>query len=123
MQLTRILRVDLEGDGVDEVLLAASYSASGDLLPSTAAGDYSLVALRTLVGGAVQTTIIDQDIYLTAAEFAAPTEFALRGVADLNGDGTLEVLVDYGYYEGNGLTVYAVAGSAVTAVLGAGCGA
>ncbi len=123
VQITRIIRIDLDDDGVDEVLLSATYQANGDLMPGTEAGDYSLVALRTVVAGEVQTTIIEQDIYPEAAEFAAPTKFTLRGVADLNGDGRLEVLIDSSYYEGGALAIYDINGPAVTNVLGVGCGA
>lgn len=122
VQITKILRVDLNADGVDEVLLTATRFTPGDSLPTAAAGDYSMAALRTVVNGAVQTTIIDQNIFPEAAEFAAPNTFTLRGTADLNGDGVLEVLVDSQYYEGAALIVYAVDGPQVTPVLGAGCG-
>jgi len=121
VRITRILRVDLNADGVDEVLLTATRYTTENA-PTAAAGDYSIVLLRTLVNEVVQTTVIDKDIYPAAIEFAAPLTFTLRGTADLNGDGVLEVLIDSDYYEGGSLQVYAVDGPQVRLALQAGCG-
>lgn len=120
--LTRIIRADLDGDGVAEVLLAATRSANGGTLPSVAAGDYSLIALRTVVNGKVETTLLTKEISLEAVDFAAPNTYELRGLADLNGDGRLEVIVDSGYYEGAGVGVFEINGTKSEMVLGEVCG-
>ena len=43
-------------------------------------------------------------------------------MADLNGDGRMEVVVDAAYYEGVFISVYDVLGAEPKIVLGTGCG-
>ena len=53
VKITRIVRVDLDGDGEEEVLISATnYGRQRDGIPSAAgAGHYSFVAVRRVVGG------------------------------------------------------------------------
>jgi hypothetical protein len=125
VRLTRVLRVDIEGDGTDEVLIGAhrfDYATA-------AAGDYSLVVLQKVVKGKVVTIPIAENIYpVTQKPYPAPQEpispyeYTLLGTFDLNGDGRLEVIVPYIYYEGNGVEVFAINGTNVQSVLWGGCG-
>jgi hypothetical protein len=50
VRLTQVIRVDLEGDGSEEVLVSATHYAKG-LSASASPGDYSLVFLSRLVKG------------------------------------------------------------------------
>lgn len=105
--LTEVMKVDLEGDGVDEVLLSATKSSS-PTLPPVAAGDYSLVVLRQVVNGALQTTILQIETYPKAVELAYPFTYRVVGTYDLNGDGRLEVVTAGSRYEGFSATVFEV---------------
>jgi hypothetical protein len=49
--------------------------------------------------------------------------YDLAAVLDLDGDGTLEVVVSWLYYEGSGLEAYEIGSEGVTRVLNGGCGA
>lgn len=120
--LKQVLRVDLEGDGVNEVLVSATHYAGG-LSPSAQAGDYSLVYLRKVVRGQVQTTILEDDYYPQAVEFAAPSQYKVNALVDTNGDGVLEIVIYGEYYEGAWSSVYRVRGTQVEEVLSCGCGA
>ncbi len=85
--------------------------------------------LRHVTGGEAETVLVRGDVvteveagannfpggYLSAADLVA--------VADLDGDGWLEVVVGTRYYEGSGVAVYAWDGDAIDDVLVAGCGA
>ena len=53
INLTQVVRTDLEGDGVDEVIVAASTMPDDPL--DTAAGDYTIVYLRKVLDGEVET--------------------------------------------------------------------
>jgi hypothetical protein len=108
------------------VLVSATYCASGfegSPSPSAEAGDYSIVFLRKVLSGTVETRVLAADVYSRAAEFVAPAEYKIKGVLDLNGDGTMEVVVYGRYYEGHWSTVYQVKGTQVEEVLTCGCGA
>jgi hypothetical protein len=118
VQVRQVLRADLEGDGADELIVVASRLA--ELRTTIAAGDYSLVAI-VRPGG--QSAKVVGESYAEAAEFAASLEFTVPALLDVNGDGSLEIVVEWTYYEGGGVQVFDVAGGQVREVLGAGCGA
>lgn len=122
VRITQLLRVDLDGDGVTEVVLTAS-SYVESVQPSAKAGDYAFVLLRKVVNGTVQTTLLDGDFHPQAVEFGAPSDFNVTAIADLNGDGNMEIAVHGEYYEGAWTTIYEVKGSQVNEVLTTGCGA
>jgi hypothetical protein len=123
--IDRVTRADLEGDGVDEVLIEASLHAEDSLL-GRAGGDYSVVLLRRLHDGEVETVLVRGDVvtedevraehyggYLNASELLA--------IADLDGDKWLEVVVRTRAYETSGVAVYAWDGEAIDDVMVAGC--
>ena len=126
VNITKVVRVDLEGDGVDEVIINATRVNrwdEGSITPDAQAGDYSLVLLRKLINRKVQTVILAEEYHVKAARFSAPNEYDLSAVLDLNGDGIMEIVVDGAYYEGSWKTVYSIQGIKVVDVLNCGCGA
>jgi Putative peptidoglycan binding domain len=124
VRLTRVLRIDLEGDGTEELLIAATRLAGEGDFPSSsvAAGDYSLAVVRTTIDGAERIIDLATEYYPKAQEFAAPNKHTLVAAADLNGDGRMEIVVDSAYYEGEAIFAYSVDGDRTEAVLQAGCG-
>lgn len=122
VRITQLLRVDLDGDGVTEVLISANNYVDG-VKPSALAGDYSVVLLRKVINGQVQTTMLEGDFYPDAADFAAPNNFNISAIADLNGDGNMDIAVHGEYYEGAWTSIYEVKGAKATEVLVEGCGA
>jgi hypothetical protein len=56
-----------------------------------------------------------------AQDFDAYGDAAFSAIADLNGDGVMEVALRASYWEGSGVTVYALRDGRLTAVLGGGC--
>jgi len=125
VRLTTVLRTDLDGDGVDEVLITATrYERDDRNQPRTKAeaGDYSLVVLRKIVNNAVETIPLATAFYPQATQFAAPNDYTLLGILDLNGDGKMEIIARSQYYEGSSMAAYEVIGTQVQKVLDAGCG-
>ncbi|GGS30506.1 hypothetical protein [Deinococcus knuensis] len=132
--LTRLTRADLDGNGTQEIIIEARHFRDGnrDFPPPTGQpGDYSLLLLRHVTDGRVVTT--------TLGEYIAPptpwnpessdpmplaTQYRLAGVADLNGDGRMELALHDAYYEGAGFSVqeWTPAGLRATP-LDSGCGA
>lgn len=121
VNISRILRVDLEGDGTEEVIIVASRLAAGIGHPPAAAGDYATVLLRKIVGNDVVTVPLALDIYQELAELAFPPQYDVLAVADLNGDGRMEIVVESNRYEGRLVTVYETYGDTAQAVLEGGC--
>jgi hypothetical protein len=119
IHITRILQADIEGDGVNEVLLSASYfkDPSGHMAET---GDYSIILMRKVIGNNVVTLPLVQDYYVTSlpeAELTYPLTYTVAAALDLNRDGTLEVIVDVSRWEGGGAIVYRVDGQNVREVL------
>ncbi len=125
VKITKIVRIDLDGDGQEEVLISATnyFTKDGSVPPSTVAGSYSCVLLRRMVGDKVETVLVDGEFYPKAAERSAPNSYEISAVLDLDGDGKMEVILDTGYYEGGGTAVYSLTGKKPRQVLTVGCGA
>lgn len=120
-RIEQAVRIDLDGDGVEEVLISASSYADG-IKPSAKAGDYSFVLLRKVVGGKVQNMMIAEEYIKKNIEFGAPSKFEVSAVLDLNGDGKMEIITYGNYYEGSWADIYEVKTNKPTKILGAGCG-
>jgi hypothetical protein len=120
----RAWKADLDGDGVDEVILESSTWNGENMTPSAKAGDYAIVAIRQVVGGKPKTTLLAAEVIRKNVEFSAPTRFRLAAILDLNGDGTMEFVVDDEYYEGAGAQAWEIRSGKAVAIeeVADGCG-
>ena len=115
--IVQILRVDLDGNGTDEVLIAAqnlvpTYGAgynfalhsplvnmpeSSIALGQPQAGQYSLILLRRVVGNGARNIPLHEYIATwntTADAYPCGVELGkIVNVADLNGDGMMEIVL------------------------------
>lgn len=125
VKLTQVIRIDLEGDGTDEVLVSATnYFSKDDSVPSGApVGSYSFVLLRREVKGAVKTSLVAGEFYPKAKNFNAPASYKVLAMLDCDGDGTMEVIVEAGYYEGGWTTIYRCSPQKIEEVASVACGA
>jgi hypothetical protein len=110
VRLTRVLRVDLDGDGTLEELVAATRmsEATGH---DVATGDYSVILLHKET--APQTLLLAGEYYPSARSLAFPKTYSLSSVIDLNGDGRMESIISVRRWEGGGNLVHAFDGAAV----------
>lgn len=136
--LVQLFKVDLEGDGVAEVLICAqnivtggegtSFAAdtplaSGMVVPNAAQkGAYSLVFLRKLVDGKVLELPLHEYLSLNGStpieeSWSPPLVGRICQFADLNGDGVLEIVLGTACYEGYAYHVFEVKGGSVREVL------
>ncbi|PYJ09732.1 MAG: hypothetical protein DMF06_08990 [Verrucomicrobia bacterium] len=125
VKITRILRVDLDGDGEEEVLISATnyFTKDNDVpMESPTRGSYSMVLLRRVVAGKVETEFVAGEVY-KKEESNAPNVYEIPAVLDLNGDGKLEVIVHSHYYEGAATTIYDCSGGKCKEALSVECGA
>jgi len=136
VKIDNIIRVDLDGDGEEEVLISATNYFSKnetDYAPKVApfsevpmrspAGSYSMVLLRRVVMGKVETQLVQGEFYPKATDYNAPNAYQVIAVLDLGGDGKMEVVVGSRYYEGEATTIYRCDLKKVEALLSVGCGA
>jgi hypothetical protein len=117
----QVFRVDIEGDGVDEVFVSAHHFVDGSG-HMTQAGDYSVVLMRKVTGNDVVTLAITGKIHTSAQpELTFPFTYSFSNFIDLNQDGILEVVVDLKRWEGFGASVYRIDGQEVVQVLSQVC--
>ena len=65
VKIDNILRVDLDGDGEEEVLISATnyFSKDGHVPMRSPAASYSMVLLRRLAAGKVETQLVNGEFY------------------------------------------------------------
>ena len=130
INITQVLRIDLDGDGIEEALISASHLAEGLVSAEKSMaihgkpGDYSFVLLRKIVKGRVRDTLLVEHFYPRKIQDPqTPYQYDVAAVLDLNGDGKMEVIVHGNYYEGSWGTVFRLDKTKVENVFGCGCGA
>jgi hypothetical protein len=113
----QLVVTDLDGDGDDEALVIYEYVTPGTV--RGAAGDLSSVLL---VDAATRTSSTVE------RSFVAPTDripslerYRILDVADVNGDGRMEVAVHAWLFEGAVVRLYEYDGTKLIRVLTAGC--
>lgn len=121
--ITRVLRLDLDGRGEDSVLIEAQ-SPNFPLMPDATnkANAYSLVMLRTMIRGRLETHVLAAR-FVKSNDSHLIEQFTLAPPVDLNGDKVFEIIVESQYYEGGGAMVFALQKGVPKEVLGASAGA
>ena len=132
-KIDSIFRVDLDGDGEDEVLISATnYFSNDNSVPMRSpAASYSMVLLRRVVAGKVETQLIVGEFYPKAypkaaqeeGRFDASNAYKVIATLDLDGDGKMEIVVGSNYYEGEAITIYRCDPKKIEALLSVACGA
>lgn len=123
--IKQVVRFDLDGNGENEVLVVAEdIEDSGSLFAQD--GDYSLVFMRIVVEGDVQTAILGESIVSEVPEGTTPfvLSHSVAAVADLSGDGKMEMIIHEVYYEGSGWSMWEYVNDDLGPVfqIGSGCG-
>lgn len=117
--MDQLFRIDLEGDGQEEVFFSAT-NKSGDF--SMESGHYTLVVMRKIVNGGVRTVVLNEQNYISAPG-ALPLTCGIAAFLDTDGDGVLEVFTTCDYYEGGTVYIRKIQGDRVTTLLSSSCGA
>lgn len=121
----QLVVTDLDGDGDDEALVSFEFvqpsagpGAAGDLAALLVI-DATTRAADTVLLSAVPDDAGDGD----DGSFDVIERYRILDIADLNGDGRMEVMVHAWYYEGAAVIAYTYDDGELTEVLAAGCGA
>jgi len=121
VKLSQIFRVDLDADGQNEIFLVGNYYRRG-INSAQNKGDYSFVMVRKTVNGTTRNILIEGEFFKRKGEYEPPYSREVTAVADLNGDGTMEVLIYKFYYEGESAAVYELRENKFRKVFETGCG-
>ncbi|HJX98990.1 MAG TPA: hypothetical protein VJ281_08940 [Chthoniobacterales bacterium] len=124
VQITQAVKIDIDGDGGDEVVISATHYKNGDEIPDESAPNtYSFVMLVRFSQGKAEKQLVDGEFYPEPKpEAAPPNKFEIAAIADLNGDGKIDVVVRSRYYEGDEVSVYERTASGFNKALSVGCG-
>ena len=120
--IEQLVVADLDGDGDSEALASFEF-----VQPSAGPGAPGDLAALLVIDTTTRTTdtvrLSAIDAGLDDESFPIIERYRVLDVADLNGDGRMEVLVHAWYYEGAAVIAYTYDGNELTQVLAAGCGA
>lgn len=126
IKITQAFQISINGDGTKEVIIVANYYKRG-MGELQSVGDYSFVLLRKVVNGKWQNILIDGEFFtsklIQSGEYGPPNIREISPLADLNGDGKIEIILKSYYYEGNWKAVYELSKNKLTKVLEVECGA
>lgn len=118
--VVQAVRVDLDGNGVEEVLVTFERQEAGDF---GGEGDFSSVYVRyPSADGSVVDELLASYVSMEPVDFPTPGRFTLAAVADLNGDGVMEVMVRDRFWEAGGMQVFSLADGRLARVGAGGCG-
>jgi hypothetical protein len=124
IHIQQALKVDLGNTGTEDVLLTAGSMDAAKPPKQAKDGDYSLVLLlRKSDGGVAKTIVLAGHVYTTKGGLGTPYTDEIAGVLDLTGDGTMQVITRYRYFDGGGIEVFAVGKEGAERVLSGGAGA
>ena len=131
VSIKQIYSADLNNDKQNEIVIVGEYYqkalVEGEGRRSySVPGDYSFIMLRTIYKGTVKNILLEGSFNISSIDSVesrvVPNTYELTSILDLNGDGSMEIVIYSYYYEGSFTTAYTLKDGKVKAVLDAGCG-
>lgn len=116
VKLTQVIKTDLDGDGLVDVVINAIDTAR----ENARRGEYSILLIKPGTGGTavpVSVEVTEQDADLPSLLW----ENTVVSIADLDGNGQMELVVYGSFYYGDGWQVYELKGFVPEVSLTCGC--
>jgi hypothetical protein len=114
--IVQALSADLDGDGAVESVVVAEDTE----LANSASDVYSIVFVMSPTSP--DPVIVEESVF-SPEDSGYPESMRVSALADMNGDGSLEVVVSENFFEGSGVSVHERSGEGYERRIGAGCGA
>ncbi|MEI7833263.1 MAG: hypothetical protein WCJ56_08710 [bacterium] len=125
--IEKVMEADIDNDGIYETIITVSSGLNSERSwgPDTVytKNEYNLVLYLKDVDGKTTTGIVCGNWYPPATKIGLPMFYTLTDIMDVDGDGQNEVLVNSGYYEGDGYDVMKLVDGVFIEVASAGVGA
>lgn len=115
VKIVQAVDADIDGDGAIETFLVAEETEFGN----EKSGVYSMVFA---VSPAWDEPAVVEESVIPEDESGYPASFRVSAVADLSGDGQMEVVLSGLAWEGSWVTIYEFASSGFETTINAGCG-
>lgn len=120
-EVKQIVRADLDNNGSEEILIAADNTVE-DRFEQVKAGDNAILIFKPTAAASGQ--VVEKDIRMQDESEPSIYRwlFRVHTIADLDGDGAMEVVVRSWYYEGESWSVYKLDGNELKPVASNGWG-
>jgi hypothetical protein len=120
-ELTQLIVTDLENDGIEEVLINASFYSSQPGF-SGEPDNFAVIFLRKIINGKVETFLLNSFFITENIESAITYQYNIAAVLDIDGDGNYEIITTDEFYEGYGISVFGFKKNNIELLLSTGCG-
>jgi hypothetical protein len=118
--VAQVVRADLDGDGIEEVLVTYELITEPNF---GALNDFTGVYARyPNEDGTVVDEFLTSYVLADPIDFPTVGRFTIAAVADLNGDGVMEVVLRDAFWESAGMSVWALEDGRLNEVMSGGCG-
>lgn len=114
-QIVQVVEADLDGDGVVETFVVAEDTELGN----QGSDVYSILFATSPEWDAPRVV---EELVISPEEVGFPASFRVGAVADLSGDGLMEVVMSGVAWENSWVTVYEMTEDGFESRIGAGCG-
>ncbi len=120
-RITDAISIDLDGDGVAEEIITGHYYSRWEQF-DLSAGDYSFALLRVGSGRAARNVLLDGQ-FLDERIDADYAGHSIVAVADLNGDGRMEIAIESIHSESDRQMLFEFRNAKATMIFDESCGA